>query len=309
MSLPSQARRVAKVAVTPSLWPVAYDRARHGPGYYDFTHVPKGFPEWPWERPGIGARRADAACTICSWHGVAFDGPRHVEFQTCPRCGSIVRDRVQLHAFTSTTRPSASMRVMETSPRLGESYRKAMAHWFHYLPSDFDERAHRGAVRLDLQQLMLPDRSLDVVLTSHVLEHVPDTQAAVDELWRVLVPGGKLCLQIPLLQGATAPPETPEFHGDDTPVFWRFGFDLIDTLRAKGFATTVLCAQDWYDAVKHGATEWHEDTDPTWDVPSMLQAAKGRLADFTVQLKTAQGRRVGLWHGYQCLTFACTKPA
>jgi acyl-ACP thioesterase len=35
-------------------------------------------------------------------------------------------------------------------------------------------------------------------------------------------------LQVPVLQGRTAPPVEPEFHGDNTPVFWRFGPELTD---------------------------------------------------------------------------------
>jgi SAM-dependent methyltransferase len=204
--------------------------------------------------------------------------------------------------------PAGGLRVMETSPRLGVDYRNAMAQWFHYLPSDWDERAHRGAVKLDLQELRLPDRSLDVVLTAHVLEHVPETDRALAELHRVLVPGGHLFLQIPLLQGVTAPPVEPEFHGDDTPVFWRFGFDLIDRLRAHGFTTTLLCAQDWYDALARGDTTWAGGgVDPTWDVDSMLAVGRGRLADHTVQYSNAEAARVGLHHGYMCMTFACVK--
>ncbi len=117
-----------------------------------------------------------------------------------------------------------------------------MGRWFDYLSSDFDERAHQGQIKLDLQDIALPDASLDVILSSHVLEHVPDTGTALRELHRVLVEGGHLYLQIPLLQAETAPPVTPEFHGDDTPVLWRFGWDLLDLLDDAGFAATPLVA-------------------------------------------------------------------
>ena len=130
--------------------------------------------------------------------------------------------------------------MLETSPRLGHVYRRAMGRWFDYTASDFDERGHRAEVRLDLQDIELPDGSLDGILSSHVLEHVPDTDRALAELRRVLSPGGSLYLQVPLLQGRTAPPAVPEFHGDDTPVFWRFGWDLVERMEAAGFTTTPL---------------------------------------------------------------------
>ena len=44
----------------------------------------------------------------------------------------------------------------------------------------------------DVQALPLPDASLDVALTMHMLYHVPDIERAARELRRVLRPGGTL---------------------------------------------------------------------------------------------------------------------
>ena len=46
----------------------------------------------------------------------------------------------------------------------------------------------------DVQALCIRDASFDVVLCTEVLEHVPDPQRAIDEMYRVLVPGGQLLL-------------------------------------------------------------------------------------------------------------------
>jgi ubiquinone/menaquinone biosynthesis C-methylase UbiE len=43
----------------------------------------------------------------------------------------------------------------------------------------------------------LPDGSADVVTSFTVLEHVPDEQAALEEMYRVLRPGGKLIITVP----------------------------------------------------------------------------------------------------------------
>ena len=84
-------------------------------------------------------------------------------------------------------------------------------------------------------------------------------------------------LQVPVLQGATAPPAEPEFHGDDTPVFWRFGFDLTARLRAEGFVTDLLCTAEWAEAVAgpEGVNPW-PDFAGEFDVPGMLAAARAR---------------------------------
>jgi SAM-dependent methyltransferase len=199
-----------------------------------------------WVRSPLGATPPTAGgawCTICRWKGEAFQGVEHCESAVCPRCGSIARDRFLLSSFAQ--RPPAvpgrrKLRVIETSPRLGPAYQRAMHRWFDYLPSDFEERSHKGAIRLDLQAIDLPDDSVDVVLSSHVLEHVPQTATALAELHRIIRPGGVLYLQVPILQGATAPPTSPEYHGDDTLVHWRFGWDLASKVEEAGFAVTTV---------------------------------------------------------------------
>lgn len=53
------------------------------------------------------------------------------------------------------------------------------------------------AVCGDATRLPFPDASFDRVIASEVMEHVPDDLAALDELHRVLRPGGTLAVTIP----------------------------------------------------------------------------------------------------------------
>jgi len=46
----------------------------------------------------------------------------------------------------------------------------------------------------DAQALGIRDASFDVVLCTEVLEHLPEPQRAIDEMYRVLSPGGQLLL-------------------------------------------------------------------------------------------------------------------
>lgn len=242
-------------------------------------------------------------CRICGWTGEAFGGVAHSESALCPTCGSIARDRFLFHSFVATTPPPTKrLRVLETSPRLDERYRRAMSRWFDYLSSDFDERAHRGAIRVDLQDIDLPDASLDVILTPHVLEHVPDTDRALAEIRRVLAPGGTMYLQIPLLQAVTAPPVEPEFHGDDTPVFWRFGWDLTDRLRSQGFDVSVLVPQSLADRAGAG---WPGESSPEFDADAIVRAAAPQ--DLTVVADDTSSRLQGFEPGYMFVTWRAVR--
>jgi SAM-dependent methyltransferase len=255
--------------------------------------------------PWIPLAEPDAApvlCNICRWQGDAFEGRQHVEFSTCPACGSNGRDRFLHWCFAERVAQHAALRVIECSPRLGQAYRDAMATWFFYRTSDYDLRAHAGNLRLDLQAIDLPNACIDVILCAHVLEHVPDTDKALRELRRVVAPGGHVLLQVPVLQSRTAPPAEPEFHGDDTPVFWRFGFDLTQRLRDLGFVTELLCTAQLADAVRSTTNPWHEWSGE-FDVPDILS---GAIADDLMVVADAPtSARLGIDPGYMYLTWDC----
>jgi len=261
----------------------------------------------PWSPPDPDRDpRAGALCPVCRWQGRAFEGPAHVELALCPQCGSNGRDRFLHWCLARRVDLGPQLRVVECSPRMGDAYRAAMSTWFFYRTSDFDLRAHAGNLRLDLQAIDLPDACLDVLLCAHVLEHVPDTGKALAEMRRVIAPGGHLLLQVPVLQGATAPPESPEFHGDDTPVFWRFGFDLTARLRDAGFDTDLLCTAELAEAVAGSRNPW-----ATWagefDVPGILAGARagGVPADLVVVADRDEASRIGAEPGYMYLTWDC----
>jgi 2-polyprenyl-3-methyl-5-hydroxy-6-metoxy-1,4-benzoquinol methylase len=56
-----------------------------------------------------------------------------------------------------------------------------------------DDRVRQG----DLEDLAYPTDTFEVVLLNEVLEHVPDDNAALREIWRVLKPGGSLVMFSP----------------------------------------------------------------------------------------------------------------
>jgi SAM-dependent methyltransferase len=57
--------------------------------------------------------------------------------------------------------------------------------------------ARFAVVRGDLTALPVPDSSVDRVMASEVLEHIPDDVTAMAEIHRVLRPGGRMVMTVP----------------------------------------------------------------------------------------------------------------
>jgi SAM-dependent methyltransferase len=243
-----------------------------------------------------------SCCNICGWHGEEFIGGYHSEMAACPSCNSIARDRYLYWCWTSRTPYDQRSRVLETSPRLGERYRSVMGQRVKYLASDYDESAHKATVKLDIQKIDMPDASLDVILTPHVLEHVPDTERSLAEIVRVLAPGGSLFLEIPLQQGVTSPPPGVEYHGDNTLVYWRFGWDLADMLKSAGLETATLVTADLSERVRAGDLDSHYGGADCDEVDLLSHADPNT---WTVIADSREARRYGFlpdfmfvcWHG------------
>lgn len=261
----------------------------------------------PWEPPRRRDLDGGVWCNICGAATAAFLGPHHTEAATCPRCGSIARDRF-LWWCAAKRAPALrhrGARILETSPRLGEGYRMMMRRFFDYRASDFDGGAHRADLEIDLQDIALPAASLDVILTPHVLEHVPETDRALAQLFRVLTPGGRMYLQVPTCYGTTAAPTTPEFHADNTPVFWNFGWDLTDRLRAAGFTTTVL-VPDAYARILRREVVTPDPGGDGFHLDDLVEHA--RADDLTGIADDETSRRLGFLPAYHFATWECVRP-
>lgn len=98
-------------------------------------------------------------------------------------------------------------------------------------------------VKADICNLPFQDNQYDLILCNHVLEHIPDDTKAMQELFRVMKPGGMGIFQIPQDLGREAtfednsitdPKKRAEIFGqyDHVRVYGR---DYFDKLRSIGF--------------------------------------------------------------------------
>ncbi len=114
----------------------------------------------------------------------------------------------------------------------------------------------------DVQNLSLPDESLELCTSTEVFEHVPDDMAGFREIHRVLKPGGLLIFTVPLTDAAETVERArkesgkivhllpPAFHGDRIKgrdkvlVFRDYGRDIRARLLAAGFRTASMVSPE-----------------------------------------------------------------
>lgn len=98
-------------------------------------------------------------------------------------------------------------------------------------------------VKADICKLPFKDNSFDFILCNHVLEHIPDDIKAMQELYRVLSPGGTAILQIPqdLSRKTTFEDNSITSKKERAKIFGQYdhvrvyGRDYFDKLRSIGF--------------------------------------------------------------------------
>jgi len=101
-------------------------------------------------------------------------------------------------------------------------------------------------VKADICNLPFKDNEFDFIFCNHVLEHIPDDTKAMQELYRVLSPGGIGIFQVPqdLLREKTFEDDSIIDKKERTKIFGQYdhvrvyGRDYFDKLRAIGFNVT-----------------------------------------------------------------------
>jgi SAM-dependent methyltransferase len=115
---------------------------------------------------------------------------------------------------------------------------------------------YEGENSVDIQSIDRPDESYDVIICSHVLEHVKDDERAVKELIRVLSPRGFLVLAVPRVEtgrltsdwGYADPARNLHYRG--------YGYDFDDRLVRIAFGARVF-AIDQADPVTGDRKRFH----------------------------------------------------
>jgi SAM-dependent methyltransferase len=168
----------------------------------------------------------------------------------CPYCLSTSRERLMIALF-STQIPVAGKHILHLSPE---------PHVFTFLKQQaivtstditpgFYQKIDANIQYADATGLPFLANAFDLVIGNHIMEHIPNDRLAMQELYRVLQPGGIAVLQVPFSESITTTLEDPNIR-DPEQQSARFGqkdhvriyclSDYMNRLREAGFQVSYL---------------------------------------------------------------------
>jgi len=173
----------------------------------------------------------------------------------CPRCESYERGRL-MWLYLAENSPlfdgHSELKLLHFAPERFFYEKFSRQPNLQYVPCDLSPERYifGGKIKVakaDVTRLPFDDSAFDIVICSHVLEHVPDDALAMSELLRVMKPGGWGVFQVPLDQSIeetyeddsiVAPEERVKAFGQADHVR-RYGKDYAKRLEKAGFKVTV----------------------------------------------------------------------
>lgn len=200
-------------------------------------------------------------CGICKWNGSTFPNNR------CPKCRSLARTRLIPFSINYFKINNKNDKILHVAPNVSEyNFVLNNVDYELYDRLNINEVPHVN-IQQDLTNLTLESNTYDQMIAWHVLEHIPDDQKAIKEMYRVLKKGGRLLLSVPIYpENNPKTIETPdlprekfeEVHGHDDHCR-SCGLDYFERFEKEGFNTKTLHVKDLDATVrkKYGLSNSH----------------------------------------------------
>jgi len=161
----------------------------------------------------------------------------------CPKCLSLERHRlIWLFLERETSFFTSEVKFLHVAPEICFIKPFSQLKKLDYITADLN--SPWAKVKMDIHEIPFEDNTFDAIMCNHVLEHVRNDRQAMQELYRVLKPGGWAILQIPFFyplpdqtiedDRITSPKEREKVFGQRDHVR-LYGKDYRDRLSSAGF--------------------------------------------------------------------------
>ncbi len=167
----------------------------------------------------------------------------------CFSCGANDREKLiflYLKHHTTLFTSSSKLRVLHIAPERRIAKQLLTLNLQEYICGDLyvEEYNYPDYVQnMDVLDIPFPDNHFDIILCNHVLEHIPADLDAMKSLCRVLKPGGKAILQVPISSNSATTDE--DFTITDPKILEQrfgqfdhvriYGQDYVARLQSAGF--------------------------------------------------------------------------
>jgi len=180
----------------------------------------------------------------------------------CPFCFCTDRDRHFFAYFDKLNLwPNNESRILHFAPEI-QLYKKIescnpleyiKADW---TPESYINRGIKDVKKINLMEIPFENNHFDIVICNHVLEHVPNLQKGLAEIYRVLKIGGFAILQTPVSQllhknfedpGITTDTQKIYFYGQNDHVRIISKNQFFEDLENQGFKLAIVPHEDLFD--------------------------------------------------------------
>ena len=173
-----------------------------------------------------------AFCLICEKARDSFVKSKHVisrKHSYCPDCTSKERQRHVWYFILTKKKDilTTSTKMLYWAPSECMDQKISSIPSIEMTRADLNPR-REGIEKIDITGISYPDNTFDVMICSHVLEHVLDDLKAMGELYRVIKKGGYCLILVPLYKDQQ---ETYEDPSITTPEQRLIHFDQKDHVR------------------------------------------------------------------------------
>ena len=184
-------------------------------------------------------------CNICGYRFSRFAtvNPHTPREAQCPVCKSLERHR-HLYVFIQSIYPFLEgKKILHFAPEpiFKKLFNDSKAEYF-----DADILEGVASYHIDMTDIKFSDDTFDYIFANHVLEHIPDDNLAMSELYRVLKRGGVAYLSVPLRQefsedlSITDPEKRLRLYGQSDHVRNYNLETFCSRLNAAGFNTDLV---------------------------------------------------------------------
>lgn len=122
-------------------------------------------------------------------------GGGHRKNAICPSCNSTDRDRLVYLFLRSKNLLEPKIKLLHIAPEIHLKNIFKKKSNINYYSADLN--GPPAKIKMDIQNIGFPEDCFDAIICNHVLEHIVDDKKAMNELYRVLNPGGWAILQVP----------------------------------------------------------------------------------------------------------------